>query len=140
MLKKTIKYTDYNGLEREEDFYFNLSKSELSMMQLSVDGGLSNLLNKMIQEVDIVRISQMVEKIILKAYGEKSDDGKRFVKSKEMSEAFSQTAAYDVLFMDLMGDASAAANFVNECLPKDVAEAVKEEELKNANWTGSAVE
>lgn len=140
MLKKTIKYTDYNGLEREEDFYFNLSKSELSMMQLSVDGGLSNLLNKMIQEVDIVRISQMVEKIILKAYGEKSDDGKRFVKSKEMSEAFSQTAAYDVLFMDLMGDSSAAANFVNECLPKDVADAVKEEELKNANKTDSMVE
>lgn len=140
MLKKTIKYTDYNGLEREEDFYFNLSKSELSMMQLSVDGGLSNLLNKMIQEVDIVRISQMVEKIILKAYGEKSDDGKRFVKSKEMSEAFSQTAAYDVLFMDLMGDSSAAANFVNECLPKDVADAVKEEELKNANKTGSVAE
>ena len=118
MLKKTIKYTDYEGNEREEDFYFNLTRAECVKLQLSTDGGLEKTLRKIIAEQDVPKIIPIFEQIVLGAYGEKSPDGKRFVKSKELSEAFSQTEAYSDLFMELMSDADAAAAFINGIIPQ----------------------
>lgn len=118
MLKKTITYTDYNGTERTEDFYFNLTKAEAMEMELSATGGMQKMIEKLIATQDGKRIVEIFKEIILKAYGEKSDDGKRFIKSKELSDAFSQTEAYSILFMDLATDAKAAADFVNGILPK----------------------
>lgn len=118
MLKKTIKYTDYEGNEREEDFYFNLTRAECVKLQLSTEGGLEKSLRKIIAEQDIPKIIPIFEQIILSAYGEKSPDGKRFVKSKELSDAFAQTEAYSDLFMELMSDADAAAAFVNGIIPQ----------------------
>jgi len=115
MLKKTITYTDYDGNERVEDFYFNLSKAEVAEMEMSEYGGLSNLLKKIVQ--DTKRIIEMFKDLILRAYGEKSPDGKRFVKNQELREAFSQTEAYSELFMELAGNAEAAAAFVNGITP-----------------------
>lgn len=117
MLVKKIKFTDYNGVEREEEFRFNISKSELSMMEFSVDGGLENFIKKITQKIDAPEIMAMFKRIILLSYGEKSDDGRRFIKSEELSTAFSQTPAYDELFMELMTDSEKAANFINEVLP-----------------------
>lgn len=120
MIKKTISYTDYDGNERTEDFYFNLNKAELVEMNLSTEGGLENMIKKIVAERNFPRIVELFKKIILKAYGEKSPDGKRFVKSEELSSAFSQTEAYATLFMELASDADAAAKFINGVVPSDL--------------------
>lgn len=121
MLKKTITYEDYNGVERKEDFYFNLNKVELTEMQMSADGGMSDYLQKIVDAKDATVIMEMFKTLILKAYGEKVDDGKRFKKSKELSEAFSQTPAFEVLYMELAFDADAAAKFIKGVVPADIA-------------------
>lgn len=118
MLKKTIKYEDFNGEEREEDFYFHFSKAELAEMELEYDGGLSATLEKIIQTKDIPPLIKIFKRLILDAYGEKSPDGKRFVKSEELSTAFSQTNAYSELFMEVGTDDKAATDFINAILPK----------------------
>ncbi len=118
MLKKTMTYVDYDGNERTEDFYFNLTKAEIMEMDLSASGGLDKLITKIVAEQDGAKIVEIFKKIILGAYGEKSLDGKRFVKSPELSEAFSQTEAYSDLFMELATNAEKAAEFINGIIPK----------------------
>ena len=117
MLKKTMTYTDYDGNQRTEDFYFNLSKAEVAEMEMSTAGGLDKMINRIIAEQDGKRIIELFKDLVLKAYGKKSDDGKRFIKTKELSEEFSQTEAYSDLFMELATDAEAAAAFVNGIVP-----------------------
>lgn len=117
MLKKKLTYTDYNATERTEDFYFNLTKAEIMEMELGTSGGLAEMIQRIVDAQDAPSIIKVFKDLILKAYGEKSPDGKRFVKSKELSEAFSQTEAYSQLFMELATDADAAAEFVNGIMP-----------------------
>lgn len=117
MLKKTIKYTDYNGVEREEDFYFNLTKAELLEMQTSEDGGFSELIQTAIKKQDVKVVMSIFKDLILKAYGEKSADGKRFIKSKELSDEFSQTEAFSNLYIELATDEKASQEFVNGVCP-----------------------
>lgn len=119
MLKKTITYVDYNGNERTEDFYFNLTEVEAMEMELSAAGGLTANIQRIVASQDGAAIFKIFKDLILKAYGEKSLDGKRFVKSKEISDAFSQTEAYSTFFMELVTDADAAAAFVNGITPTD---------------------
>lgn len=126
MLKETIKYTDYEGNEREEDFYFNLNKAELMEMQLSTEGGLEKRIQKIISLQNGKEIIELFKAIILKAYGEKSDDGKRFIKNQEIRDSFEQSEAYSELFMKLATDADAATKFINGVIPKDGAGQVKE--------------
>lgn len=118
MIKKTITYTDYDGNERTEDFYFNLTKAEVMEMEMMTDGGLEKTINKIIQTTDTKKIIEMFKSIILKSYGEKSLDGRRFIKNDEIREAFSQTEAYSQLFMELATDAKAASEFVNGVIPQ----------------------
>ena len=120
MLKKTVTYVDYNGVERTEDFYFNLSKAEVTEMELSVEGGFSKMLEEIVKSNDNARILELFKEMVLKAYGEKSADGRRFVKSKELSEAFCQTEAYSEIFMELALDEKAAAAFVNGIMPANL--------------------
>lgn len=117
MLKKTITYVDYNGSERTEDFYFNLTKAEIMEMELSTTGGLSEMIARIVAAQDAPAIIKVFKELILKAYGQKSADGKRFVKSAALSEEFEQTEAYSILFMELATDADAAAKFVNAITP-----------------------
>lgn len=124
MLKKNIKYVDYDGNERTEDFYFNLNKAEVIELQLGTVGGLTKTLEKIVQEKDTSRIIKYFKTIILKAYGEKSADGRRFIKSQELRDAFEQTEAYSELFMELARDAKMAAEFINGVLPKEAADAI----------------
>jgi hypothetical protein len=121
MLKKTITYTDYNGVERKEDFYFNLTKAEIMEMELGTTGGLAERINRIVAAQDSTEIIKIFKDLVLKAYGEKSDDGKRFIKSEELRNGFAQTEAYSILFMELATDADAAANFVNGIVPADVS-------------------
>lgn len=120
MLKKTITYTDYNGVERTEDFYFNLSKAELTDLSLSTDGGYAEMVTKIINAKDVPSIAKIFKDLIFRSYGEKSDDGKHFIKSKEISTAFSQTEAYSNLYMEFATNADAASEFVNGIIPADM--------------------
>ena len=117
MLKKTFTYVDYNGVERTEDHYFNLSKAELMEMELSTTGGLAEMINKIVAAQDAPAIVKVFKDLVLKAYGQKSPDGRRFIKSKELADEFSQTEAYSQLFMELATDADAASRFVNGIVP-----------------------
>ena len=117
MIKKTIKYNDYNGNERVEDFYFNLSQAEAMEMELGTTGGLTEMVRRVVAAQDTPSIVKIFKEMIMAAYGEKSPDGKRFVKSDELSTAFAQTEAYSNLFMELATDANAAAAFVNGITP-----------------------
>ena len=128
MLKKTITYTDYNDVKRTEDFYFNLSKAELSEMELSVDGGYAEMAKKIAETQNAPELVKLFKELILKAYGEKSADGRRFMKVDEkgnpLSIAFSQTEAYSELFMELSQDADAASKFFIGVIPSDLAKEV----------------
>lgn len=118
MLKKTITYEDYDGNVRTEDFYFHLTHAEVAALEMSVDGGLTKMLMKIVNAQDGKRIISTLRDIILRSYGEKSDDGRRFIKSEELRTAFEQTEAYNILFMELALDAKAASDFVNGVIPK----------------------
>lgn len=133
MLKKNIKYVDYDGNERSEDFYFNLNKAEVVELQLGTVGGLTKTLEKIVQEKDASRIIEYFKTLILKAYGEKSADGRRFVKSQELRDAFEQTEAYSELFMELASNAKMAAEFVNGVLPKEAVDAIGVEKKTDVN-------
>ena len=125
MLKKTITYTDYNGVERTEDFYFYLSKADLMEMEMGTAGGFAEMIQKVVNAQDAPAIIKIFKDLILKAYGEKSADGKRFIKNDELRDAFSQTEAYSQLFMELATDSDAAAKFVNGIMPADVSEKIQ---------------
>lgn len=134
MLKKTITYTDYNGTERTEDFYFILSKPELADMQFSVEGGYKALIEKIIAEKNNVELFKLFRQLILCAYGEKSADGKYFDKSEELSKRFEHSAAYENLFMELVNDESgeAVSKFIEACLPQDLVSETKKNEAASA--------
>ena len=119
MYTKTVTYTDYNGVERTEKCLFNLTQAELMEMEMSTSGGLAEMIQKVVDAQDAPSIIKIFKDLILKAYGEKSPDGKRFIKSEELSTAFSQTEAYSKIFMELAQDADKAAEFVNGIVPAD---------------------
>lgn len=116
MTKKTITYVDLNGVERTEDFYFDLSKPEIVKMQASAKGGYDVQLRSIAASPNGALIMEFFENFIKRAYGEKSDDGRRFMKSEEISRAFMETPAYEALFEEMVTDAGAAADFVNAVL------------------------
>jgi hypothetical protein len=124
MLKKTVTYTDYNGLERTEDFYFNLTKAEIMEMEMSVNGGFAEQIKTVVDAKDAPAIIKVFKDLVLRAYGVKSPDGKRFIKNEELTAAFEQSPAYSEIFMELATDADAAAKFVNGIVPADVAKQV----------------
>ena len=128
MLVKRISYTDYNGNQRSEDFYFNLNKGEIFNLQFGTEGGLDKAIQKIIQTEDTPKIVKIFQDIILNAYGVKSDDGRRFIKSEELSTEFKQTEAYSELLMELVSDEKKAADFINALMPKDLAEEAKKQQ------------
>lgn len=132
MLHKEIEYTDYDGNKVKETFSFNLNNAELLKMQLSTSGGVETMISTLIKNRDGKKIMDTIEAMILMSYGEKSSDGKRFIKSKELSEAFKQTEAYSELFCELCTDSKKTAEFFNAVVPPEVAEKAKEFNIKEA--------
>ena len=126
MIKKTITYVDYNDVERTEDFYFNLSKAELMEIEMSTSGGLVEMINRIVSAQDAPAIIKVFKDLILKAYGVKSLDGKRFEKSDKLRREFEQTEAYSQLLMELSTDADAASKFVNGIMPSEASTIKKE--------------
>lgn len=133
MIKKTISYIDYNGNNRTEDHYFNLSKSEIMKMEMGVSGGLAEMIQRVIAAQDQPALMRIFEDFIHKSYGVKSPDGKGFRKSPDDLEAFISTPAYDELFMELCTNAEAAAAFINGIIPADLAKQVAEMEKPALN-------
>jgi len=134
MLKKTIKYEDYNGDIRVEDFYFNLTRTELIEMEFvgSNGGSFTDSIRTLMSSPDNGEIIKTVKHIILSSYGEKSADGRRFVKNDEVREAFVQSPAYDALYMELSTDAQAASDFFNGLIPASISsqmESMSDEEI-----------
>lgn len=131
MLKKTIKYIDYDGNERSDECYFNLSKAELTEMEMSENGGFEKYIEKMVETKDTKKIFQTFKEIVLMSYGEKSYDGKHFIKKKNVDgqtirlrDEFEQTGAFDELMMELFSDEKASADFINHVVPKELAESM----------------
>lgn len=126
MIKKTITYTDYNGIERTENFYFNLSEAEVLEMEMSTEGGMAESIQKVVDAKDAPTIIRVFKDLVLKAYGVKSDDGRRFMKTKpdgsRYADDFKETEAYSQIFMELATDSDAAAKFVNGIVPTKLAQ------------------
>lgn len=120
MLKHKITYKDFDGDDVTEEFYFNINKSELIELEVEHKEGMQEYLQRIVKAEDRKTMVAEFKKIILLAYGEKSEDGKRFIKSDDLRTAFSQTAAYDALFMQLTTDAEASAKFIQAVLPQDL--------------------
>lgn len=122
MLEKVIKYKDFDGNDREETFRFNLTEAEVVEMQYSEAGGLEKFIHNVVAAQDQPRLIKLFKDLVLRAYGEKSMDGRRFIKNQELRDGFSQTEAYSKLFMELATDADAAAKFVNGIMPSSLKE------------------
>lgn len=120
MLKKTITYTDYYGTERTEDHRFNLTEAEVIKLNMAHSGGIQKHIEHISNKMDPPAIMKLFSEILHMAYGEISEDGRRFIKSEELSTAFEQTEAYNILFTELCTDAKAAADFINGILPKNM--------------------
>lgn len=131
MIKETITYTDYNGISRTEDFYFNLTKAEVMELEMSTKGGLAEMIQRIVAAQDQPAIIKIFKDLIVKAYGVKSPDGKRFIKNQEVIDEFVQTEAFSELFMKLATDADAAAKFVNGIVPADLAKQANQLALNN---------
>lgn len=125
MLKRTIEYENYDSIWVKEDFYFNLSQSELTMMEMSEDGGLAARLQSIIDKKDGKNIMATFRDILLKSYGVKSADGRRFMKSPELSKEFSETSAFDILFTELVTNPEKALEFVQAIIPKEMRQPSK---------------
>lgn len=130
MIKRTITFTDYNGLERTEDFYFHLTKAELAKMEMSTSGGYAEMITRIVAAKDAPAIMNVFEQLIHKSYGVKTPDGRGFVKRQEDLDAFIQTEAYSQLFMDLLTDTDYATKFINGIIPADLSEQAKNAPLQ----------
>lgn len=118
MIKKTIKFEDFEGREIEKDCWFHLSDADLADLQFSAYGGLHQILENIIKENDTVKIYEYFTTIVKKSYGEKTADGISFIKTKEITDKFVGSPAYSVLLMELIGDSNKAADFVNGVIQK----------------------
>ena len=135
MVVKKIKYADFNGVEREEEFMFNLTEAEITEMELTTDGGLTDSIKKIVSAQNTPEIIKTFKMLLLKSYGEKSADGRRFIKSVELSKEFTQTNAYSQLFMELATDDKAAIAFINGIIPESMRERVAE---NNSDYSSPA--
>lgn len=131
MLKKTITYTDYNGNPRTEDFWFHLSKAEILETEMRTEGGLEEEVRRIISTQNQAKLIEIFKNLIYLAYGEKSLDGRRFIKSKEVKDNFTETEAYSILFIELATDADAATKFIHGIIPDDLIEAMETADTNN---------
>lgn len=117
MVKKTITYTDYNGTERTEDFYFNLTEAEVTELNLSMEGGMQAYIQKIVDAKSQLELVKLFKKIVLMSYGKKSLDGRLFVKNDDITAEFLAHPAYSQIYMELVTDEQKASEFVNGIVP-----------------------
>lgn len=122
MLKKTVTYTDYNGVERTEAFYFHYNEAEILDMEMSTEGGFAERIQKIIDAKDQVSLMQVIKKFVIDAYGVKSEDGKRFIKNETVRTEFLESPAYSQIWMELVVNDEVAADFINNVIPSGMKE------------------
>lgn len=120
MYVKEMEYTDFNGVTRKEKFYFNLTKAEILDLELGKAGGLTEYIRKIVEAQDTPTIMSLFKSLLLKSYGVKSDDGRRFIKNDQVREEFEQTQAFSDLYMLLALNDEEASKFVNAIVPADM--------------------
>jgi hypothetical protein len=131
MYVKKIKYTNYNGEERERRFYFNLSKAEVLNMELSTNGGYENYINRIVETRDQHELIRMFKELIKMSYGVKSDDGEMFIKNDKVFSEFEQSEAYSEFYMELVTNTESAIEFINGIMPQALmAEVQKDPQYK----------
>jgi hypothetical protein len=133
MLKKTIRYTDFDGNDVQEDFYFNLTKAELVELEAGTKGGLAETLKAIVAEDDNAKIIEYFKKIIMMSYGVRSDDGKRFIKTQQLRDEFAQTEAYSELFIELALNPTSATEFIEGVIPASLVQKSKSEDKVDLN-------
>lgn len=133
MYKKTITYTDFNGTERTEDFYFHLKQSTLAKMELLEEKGLAKYLEDIVNAMDRKKLVETFEDIIRKSYGVKSEDGRRFIQNDQVYDEFTQTEAYSIFFMELISDDEESARFINGIMPEFPTDHKKANNVDNNN-------
>jgi hypothetical protein len=132
MIKKTVTYTDYNGIERTESFYFHFTQAELVDMEMSTEGGFAERIQRIIDAKDQTSLLKVIKQFVLDAYGVKSDDGRRFIKKPEVKEAFVECPAYSEIYMEFLSDDKFAAEFVNGVVPSDMKDRLGKIAIKNS--------
>lgn len=139
MVKKTVTYTDFNGVERTEDFYFNLSNAELAEFSMSKSGGLAAYIERISKAKSQPELAALFKEVLMMSYGEKSDDGRRFIKNDQIRDEFMQTEAYSIIYMELASDADAALKFFEGIIPADKAAALKQNQTEIQKATHPAL-
>lgn len=139
MVKKTVTYTDFNGVERTEDFYFNLSNAELAEFSMSKSGGLAAYIERISKAKSQPELAALFKEVLMMSYGEKSDDGRRFIKNDQIRDEFMQTEAYSIIYMELASDAEAALKFFEGIIPADKAAALKQNQTEIQKATHPAL-
>lgn len=122
MIKKTVTYIDYNDVERTETFYFHFTEAEILDMEMGTEGGFAERVQRIIDAKDQTSLLKVIKNFVLDAYGVKSEDGRRFIKSKEVKDAFVECPAYSEIYMELLTDDTVAAEFVNKVIPDNMQE------------------
>lgn len=133
MIKKTVTYTDYNGEERTETFYFHYTEAEILDMEMSEEGSFADRIQRIIDAKDKTALMKLVKKFVIDAYGVKSEDGKRFMKNDEVKAAFVECPAYSDIFMDMVTDDELAAEFVNGVIPGTMKDRVAKLTIKKSD-------
>ena len=131
MIKKTVTYTDYNGVERTESFYFHFSEAEILDMEMSTEGGFAERVRRIVDAKQQTELLKVIKQFVYDAYGVKSDDGKRFIKNDEVKTAFIESPAYSKIFMEMLGDDKIAAEFVNGVVPANMKDELAKIAAKN---------
>ena len=122
MFKKTVTYKDYNNVERTETFHFHFSEAEILDMEMSVEGGFAERIQKIIDANEQTKLMQVIKQFVIDAYGVKSEDGKRFIKNETVKAEFLESPAYSKIWMELVTNDRMAADFINEVIPADMKE------------------
>lgn len=134
MFKDVITYTDFNGVERTEDVYFHLSVPELIDMEIDHDNdSYADYIEKVIAAKDTKKLIEIFKALLLKAYGQKSEDGRTFKKDVEITKDFEGSPIYADLYMKLASDSDYAAKFINGILPSDLDKQIAKLQNKTEN-------
>lgn len=122
MIRKTVKYTDFDDNEVTETFEFNLTKAELTELNFLEDGSdLATVLGAMADgSTNVRQVLEILKDILTKAVGKKSDDGKLFEKNDRIRAELFATNAYSELLYELIDSPQKAADFMTGLLPKDI--------------------
>lgn len=120
MVRREIKFTDFNGKSQTEVGYFNINKAELGKLQMRHNGTYLDYLKLLSERKKVEEMYNFVYELILDSYGEKDPEGRKFIKTPEMRTDFEQSLAFSEMIVDLVSNPDDLANFVKGIMPPDL--------------------